>query len=290
MSMEKEIIQSNLMKAIKESGRKTKGYDTIATVKRVEKGTAWVHIPGGVTETPAELSIYAKEGDKVRLRVSGGNAYIIGNLTAPPTDNAEAVIAKAAAKLAESKADTAKNVADKSKEKASNANIRANNAENLASAAGTKAEGAKAKVIETEEKIKLLGIKLESIIRQTSDGIEVGKIPVETSLAIGDDITLPMALVNVDGTFDVKLVKYVNINGNIEIESEEKIASFGRVAVIGKLTGAHALIDNDSFDIIDANGYVRASLGGKTPMLQIGKFTFVNRENGNLTLRLNEEW
>lgn len=69
---------------------KTQAYDTPATVRRVENGVAYVHIEGGVDETPVSLSIDAKPGDTVMLRVSGGRGWIIGNPTAPPTDNTRA--------------------------------------------------------------------------------------------------------------------------------------------------------------------------------------------------------
>lgn len=69
---------------------KTQAYDTPATVRRVEDGVAYVHIEGGVDETPVSLSIDAKPGDTVMLRVSGGRGWIIGNPTAPPTDNTRA--------------------------------------------------------------------------------------------------------------------------------------------------------------------------------------------------------
>ena len=80
MSLEKGFIE-----AIKEATKASKSaYDTLATVTRVKDGTAWVHIDGGVDETPAELTINAQKGDMVRLRVSGGRAYLIGNSTDPP--------------------------------------------------------------------------------------------------------------------------------------------------------------------------------------------------------------
>lgn len=66
------------------------GYDTTATVTRVEGGTAWVHIPGGVDETPVRLTINAKSGDNVQVRISNGRAFLIGNGTAPPTDDVRA--------------------------------------------------------------------------------------------------------------------------------------------------------------------------------------------------------
>ena len=70
--------------------RKPKPYDTQAEVLRVENGVAWVHIPGGVDETPARLTINAKKGDNVNLHVANGTAWITGNSTNPPTDDSTA--------------------------------------------------------------------------------------------------------------------------------------------------------------------------------------------------------
>ena len=70
--------------------RKPKPYDTQAEVLRVEDGVAWVHIPGGVDETPVRLTINAKKGDNVNLHVANGTAWITGNLTNPPTDDSTA--------------------------------------------------------------------------------------------------------------------------------------------------------------------------------------------------------
>lgn len=67
--------------------RKPKPYDTQAEVIRVEDGTAWVHIPGGVDETPVKLTIDAKKGDIVNVHIAGGSAWITGNSTRPPTDD-----------------------------------------------------------------------------------------------------------------------------------------------------------------------------------------------------------
>ena len=64
--------------------------DTVGTVTRVENGTAWVHIPGGVDETPVSMTINAKPGDAVQVRIGGGRAWLVGNSTAPPTDNTKA--------------------------------------------------------------------------------------------------------------------------------------------------------------------------------------------------------
>lgn len=74
--------------AIKES--KTKPYDTVAKVLRVDEKTAYVHIDGGADETPAQMAINCKSGDTVKIRVSGGKAWLTGNLTSPPTDDTAA--------------------------------------------------------------------------------------------------------------------------------------------------------------------------------------------------------
>ena len=81
MSIEKEFVD-----VIKSAGKKeTKPYDTQATVTRVEGQTVWVHIPGGVDETPIKRTVNAKEGDIVQVRVSGGSAWLMGNASSPPT-------------------------------------------------------------------------------------------------------------------------------------------------------------------------------------------------------------
>lgn len=72
----------------------TSPYDTTATVTRLDGSTVWVHIPGGVAETPAAKSISCAVGDTVRVRVSGGKAWLTGNDSAPPTDDTAAKDAK----------------------------------------------------------------------------------------------------------------------------------------------------------------------------------------------------
>ena len=78
--------------AMKQS--KTKAYDTVARVLRVDEKTAYVHIDGGADETPAQMAINCKTGDTVKIRVSGGKAWITGNITAPPTDDSAAEVAQ----------------------------------------------------------------------------------------------------------------------------------------------------------------------------------------------------
>ena len=85
-----DMIDNGIVKNMAGMARQgvgTEAYDTIAEVVRTEGSTAWVHIPGGVDETPIAMSVSAKEGDTVRVRVAGGQAWIVGNDTAPPTDD-----------------------------------------------------------------------------------------------------------------------------------------------------------------------------------------------------------
>lgn len=69
---------------------KRTGSDYTAVVTRVEGQTAYVCLTGAeITNTPVRMSIDCKTGDRVRVRVSGGRAWITGNDTSPPTRNTE---------------------------------------------------------------------------------------------------------------------------------------------------------------------------------------------------------
>lgn len=96
MGLEKELAQ--VINNLNKGG--TKPYDTSAVVKRVEGNTAWVHIDQGVEETPVEMTIACKAGDTVKVRLSGGMAYLLGNNTAPPTDDRTALEALGTAGMA----------------------------------------------------------------------------------------------------------------------------------------------------------------------------------------------
>lgn len=96
--------------------RATTAYDTTGTVTRIEGNTAWVHLLGGISETPVRMTIDSKAGDKVQVRVGGGMAWITGNDTAPPTDDQEAIIAQVSARLADKKAVTAGKTANQARE------------------------------------------------------------------------------------------------------------------------------------------------------------------------------
>ena len=125
------------------------GYDTQATVRRIEDDVCWVHIPGGVSETPARLTIAAKVGDVVQVRVANGRAFLVGNASAPPTDNTEAIkaltmagSAAQAAGIAWQKAEEATADAERAHEAAMSAQDDAERAQASADAAQTSADNA----------------------------------------------------------------------------------------------------------------------------------------------------
>lgn len=80
---------SDLAKMLKPNNT---GSDYTATVTRVDGGTAYVRITGAdIMDTPVTMSINCKAGDKVRVRVANGKAWITGNDTAPPTNDTETI-------------------------------------------------------------------------------------------------------------------------------------------------------------------------------------------------------
>lgn len=97
MSAKFEMLVKSLTDTMKKPKKETSPYDTTAVVKRIEGDTAYVHISGGVEETPVSKTVDCKAGDTVQVRVGGGRAWITGNATAPPTDDTTAIKASGTA-------------------------------------------------------------------------------------------------------------------------------------------------------------------------------------------------
>ena len=102
-----EKLIKDFINAVKSEKKKPSPYDTSAKVVRVDGDTAWVHIAGGIDATPVKMTTSAKVGDEVQVRVSGGRAFIIGNVTSPPTDDTQANKATKKAEDAQEKASSA---------------------------------------------------------------------------------------------------------------------------------------------------------------------------------------
>ena len=80
----------DLVKTFKKATKKT-GSDYTGVVTRVDGGTAYVRLTGSdIMDTPVRMTIDAKPGNKVRVRINNGKAWITGNDTAPPTDDTRA--------------------------------------------------------------------------------------------------------------------------------------------------------------------------------------------------------
>ena len=137
-------VSKDLVDVIKASNDKeTKGYDTQATVTRVDGSTVWVHIPGGVDETPVKKTVNAKEGDIVQVRVAGGSAWLMGNASAPPTDDTTALLATQYARTANAAAESAVQSAKTAGEAAADAVATAESVRGIAEEAKTDARTAK---------------------------------------------------------------------------------------------------------------------------------------------------
>lgn len=87
-------VLSNEINKIKKTLTQT-GSDYTATVTRVDGNTAYVQMAGSeISDTPVSMTINANVGDKVRVRVSNGRAWITGNDTLPPSNESKEVSVK----------------------------------------------------------------------------------------------------------------------------------------------------------------------------------------------------
>lgn len=107
-------IKKDFLEAMRGAGQaKTQAYDTSATVLRAAGDTLWVHIDGGVDETPIKRTIDAKPGDVIQVRVGGGRAWATGNATSPPTDDTKAKAVEDKTTVIEKVVNAVKTVAEK---------------------------------------------------------------------------------------------------------------------------------------------------------------------------------
>lgn len=183
-------IKDDFVSAIKESGSKgTSPYDTQAEVVRVDDdGTAWVHIPGGVEETPARMTISCKPGDTVQLRVGGGSAWLVGNQTAPPTDDSQVEVVKERTQSAIVAAHNASETASNAQSTADSANTAAVNAQSTANGAAT-AAGKAQESVDTLETMTDKAITFDtSYTFSTTDGTETANFEAHV-YRYGEDVT-----------------------------------------------------------------------------------------------------
>lgn len=186
--------QQKLLEAINTiSDGKNRSYDTPATVLRVEGDTVWVHIDGGADETPVQKTINCAEGETVQVRISNGSAFLVGNASAPPTDDKTA--------------NEAHFVAEQADEKASSA----------IESVGAIAQTVSGKVDSGDSNVT----NLSSTLYQNANGVNI----FNDTLAVGDSYA------HIDGnSFDIKQATSA---GTIDDTNDTMVASFGREVTIG---------------------------------------------------------
>lgn len=204
--------QQELLDAINTiSQKQDKSFDTPATVLRVDEDTVWVHIDGGADETPVRKTINCEQGETVQVRIANGSAFLVGNASAPPTDDKTANVAHFVAVEADAKATEA----IKSVE-----------------AISQTVEG---KVDSGDSNVSVLS----STMYQNANGVNI----FNNTLAVGDSYA------HIDGdSFDIKQATTAGI---IDDANDEVLASFGQSVVLGKETGCHISIDDQTISVYD---------------------------------------
>lgn len=96
---------SDLIKMLR--NKKPSGSDYTGTVTRVDGNTAYVRLNGSdIMDTPVSMTMDCKPGDRVRVRVNNGKAWITGNDTLPPSNEKKEVVTK----MAKDMSDRAKHI------------------------------------------------------------------------------------------------------------------------------------------------------------------------------------
>lgn len=267
-------IGSDLVSVIKaSSGKGTKPYDTQAAVTRVEGQTVWVHIPGGVDETPVKKTISAKAGDVVQVRVSGGSAFLLGNASNPPTDDTQAFkaqgIAGAAKELAEASereakraheaADSAEKAADRAWEKAGEAETAAGEAKDSAAEANRAAGGALTQLSVVEDVIGTLAWISEHGTYALSEDTEVipGKHYFERTGDTYSIIVNPSGNPSSEGYFELSGIDEAVTNF---VSTHLALTNEG-LWVINDNDSYKALLSSEGMKIFDSQGVLVATFG-----------------------------
>lgn len=211
-------IINDLLQILQEAGKnKTAPLDAQAEVRRVEGNTAWVHIAGGVDETPVRLTINARVGDKVQVRLSGGRAWITGNASAPPTDDHTANTANTTAKTANVTANQALQGANTAQNTADKAQNSADKAQNTATEAAKTAD---------------------NYISADSTGIMVSENKGATKETPSNATKNNVLITEKD----------------VQIRNGQKtVASYGDTTIIGTEDGNHIIISDDSIQAKNGN-------------------------------------
>lgn len=290
--------------ALLKSNQKIAGSDYTATVTRVEDGIAYVQMSGAeITDTPVAMTINAAAGDKVRVRVNGGKAWLVGNDAHPPTDDTKATAAHGIAVSANNRAEEAYYDAEAARQSAIIAGEAAGSAQRSAATANTAANNAllglstlehvvdtvnwfaahkKASTDTTVDSSKTYyiydsatGTLTEVIPEGTENPSEEGWYELDEAIAnyVAAHVATTVDGLSVVGTPTGYRVLISTGNGSYDpgiylIDgSGNVVASYGETARIGKEDEAHIDIGADSIEMTADNG---------TPVMRIGFTDYVD--------------
>ena len=201
MNSQQELLEA--INAITEN--KDKSFDTPATVIRVEDDTVWVHIDGGADETPVSKTINCEQGETVQVRIANGSAFLVGNASAPPTDDKTANVAHFVAEQADIKAVKAEETATEVK------------------------ETVEVLEVEVDGKVDIGASNIQhvsSTMYQNANGVNI----FNDTLAVGDSYA------HIDGnSFDIKQATTAD---TIDDANDVVIASFGQEVTVGSRLSA----------------------------------------------------
>jgi hypothetical protein len=270
-------IASDLQKIMSESDKKkTSGFDTQATVTRLDGDIAWVQFPGGEDETPVRRTTNAVVGDNVQVRVNGGRAWLLGNTTNPPTDDTVANVAMDNAKDANQNATAAWKTAEQALDSAGIANAAAAQAQRDAGIANTAANDSLSQLSIVEDVVGTLNcITTHATYKASADTeVHAGKWYFTKSGNTYNVVTNPTGNPSAKGYYEIDTI-------------DEAVSNYvaSHLALTGEglyLTkdgnGYKILLANDGLRIFDPEGH-RVSLFGESIILDASRPQRIGNDN-----------
>ena len=232
-----DYVVDKVLKVIRRDIRKntSDSYDT-GTVKRIDGNIAWVQYDENNPQlTPVIISgASCKKGDEVRIKNNNGTAFILGNDSNPPTDDAEALVAKAVAKVADKNAAKAKTTAD-------GAQATANAVSGIANTALTQAQEAKQIADDTEQHFWF-----------TETGTDTGAHITEVTQDEWEDVS--------DPNYHAGGNLLARTNGIAVRDGMTELASFGDSVLLGKIGGMQVEQTTTGMKFIGSDGYYYAKI------------------------------
>lgn len=270
-------LENQLINLIKNTAKTETGTDTTAKVLRVENGVAWVHIDGGAEETPVYETIACSPGDMVNVRIAKGTAFLVGNGTAPPTDDTEAIIANIKAATAQRTADEAKYMA--------NLSVGVLEANKLTAQTAIVQDLLTAKkAIVQQATITDLSGAIADFDRVISDMLIAGTLTADQAVIVRANFTTAIGESLTVGEVDAKKAKFKELNAQV-VEADvlsSLVAEFDRASVdwlnvqrldadyanidganileafIGQVFNKNAMIEDAIVTTLDATGRITA--------------------------------